>query len=331
MLLDLADRRDVLFVGGKGGVGKTAVASAVALATAREGRRALIVSTDPAHNLGHLWRCPVGDDPVELAPLLRGVEIDPQRTTDAHLDRVRRTMHRLMPERLSGEIRAHLEIARDAPGTHEAAVVERIAEVVEQREEDELLVFDTAQSGYTARLTALPEMMQAWTDGLLSRHERSEDFTAALSELDRDDHPAPAVIGSQRTAVDTDTRAAHGAEITEVLNRRRSRFAALRGTLQDRNRTGSVIVLAAERLAVLETAELHAQLTRAGMPVDALVVNKRSPADSGPLLEARRAQEEWYLAQLRSLLGALPTVEVPLLATDVLGAEGLATFAEHLR
>ena len=61
MLLTLAAERRVLFLGGKGGVGKTTVASAVALAAAREGRRALVVSTDPAHNLGHLWGRRIGD------------------------------------------------------------------------------------------------------------------------------------------------------------------------------------------------------------------------------------------------------------------------------
>src|SRR5690606_35190433 len=59
-LTDLTTHRDVLFVGGKGGVGKTAVASALALDSARSGRPTLVVSTDPAHNLGHLWGRPVG-------------------------------------------------------------------------------------------------------------------------------------------------------------------------------------------------------------------------------------------------------------------------------
>ena len=81
---------------------------------------------------------------------------------------------------------------------------------------------------------------------------------------------------------------------------------------------------------MLETIELHQQLQLAGMAVSVLVVNKRSPADGGPLLAARRVQEERRLADLHDALGDLPTLEVPLLPTDVLGEEGLAAFADHL-
>ena len=86
MLLRLAAERRVLFLGGKGGVGKTTVASAVALAAAREGRRVLVVSTDPAHNLGHLWGQKIGDRATPLGDgvggCLAGLEINPDATTD---------------------------------------------------------------------------------------------------------------------------------------------------------------------------------------------------------------------------------------------------------
>ncbi len=114
MLLELAAQRQVLFVGGKGGVGKTAVASAVALAQARAGRRVLVVSTDPAHNLGHLWQRPVGDRTVPLAEGLEGLEIDPARTTDEHLAAVGKTMRGLMPEHLRGEVDKFLQAVRVA-------------------------------------------------------------------------------------------------------------------------------------------------------------------------------------------------------------------------
>jgi arsenite/tail-anchored protein-transporting ATPase len=317
-LVELTDTRDVLFVGGKGGVGKTAVASALALDRARRGRATLVVSTDPAHNLGHLWQRRIGDEPAELAPGLRGLEIDPHRTTEAHLAAVRTTMRRLMPEHLQREVDRHLELARDAPGTHEAAVLERLAEVVEQRRPGELVVVDTAPSGHTSRLLALPELMQTWTEGLLRRQERSARFGAALRGL-----------GTGPAEAEGDRRARRDAEIREVLDRRRERFRALRDLLRDRARTGFVIVLAAERLPVLETVELHARLSGSGLDVAALVVNKRSPAGAGELLAGRRALEDGYVRQLVGALPGVPLVEVPLLAGEVTG-DGLDELVSQL-
>lgn len=333
-LSDLAASRDVLFVGGKGGVGKTAVACALALQQARAGRPSLVVSTDPAHNLGHLWQRPVGDAPVELAPGLRGLEIDPARTTEEHLRAVRTTMERLMPDHLQGEVKKHLDLAREAPGTHEAAVLERVAEVVEQRREGELVVFDTAPSGHTSRLIALPEMMQAWTEGLLRRQDRSASFGRALRSLegDRAEQAAADVIGAGPGAAarSADRRAQRDGEIRAILDRRQDRFRSLRSVLQSPDQAAFVIVLAAERLPVLETVELEEQLRRAGMHVAALVVNKRSPADGGPLLAARHEVEAGYVAQLDRSLPRLPRVEVPLLAGEVLGEAGLERLAAHL-
>lgn len=316
--LELAARRRVLFVSGKGGVGKTSVASALALARARQGARVLVVSTDPAHNLGHVWDRQVGDTPTRVAEGREGgyvdaIEIDPAATVDRHLAAVGATMRRLLPEHLAGQAERHLALAREAPGTQESAVLERIAETADEGlATHDLVVYDTAPSGHTVRLMALPERMTAWTEELLANRDRSERFGAALRGLG----------GGEE--VDRDH------ELRRVLVRRRERFARLRDAVTDSGTTAFLLVLAAERLPVLETVELHRQLTGLGLTVGGLVVNRRSPPDAGALLADRRVQEERHLATVRDELTGVPVVEVPLLPGDLVGEEALAELGDLL-
>ncbi|GAA1898823.1 TRC40/GET3/ArsA family transport-energizing ATPase [Streptomyces sodiiphilus] len=325
MLLDLITSRKVVFVGGKGGVGKTSVAAALALGRAGAGARVLLVSTDPAHNLGHLWDRPIGDEPVRLAApvpgagdgaggCVDGLEIDPERTVEQHLSAVAATMRRLLPERMHAPAARHLELARQAPGTHESAVLERIAEAVELGEEAyDLVVFDTAPSGHTLRLLALPEQLTSWTETLLANRDRSERFGAAVRGL-----------GGGGEETDRD------AELRRILVRRRNRFSRLREVVTDRAHTGFVIVLTAEPLPVAESVDVYEKLTGLGVDVAALVANRRSPADAGELLARRREREDEHLARLRRQVPDVPLVEVPLLPGDLVGAEALAALAARL-
>ena len=120
-------------------------------------------------------------------------------------------------------------------------------------------------------------------------------------------------------------------QIRILLNRRRRRFSDLRNALNDPERTSFIIVLAAERLPVLETIELNAQLERSGVRVGGLIVNKRLPDGLGDFLTERRTQEEVHLATLKEALPHLPRQDLTLVAHDVVGLEALERFVQALK
>lgn len=327
MLLALAQTKKILFFGGKGGVGKTTVSAATALARSQAGGKVLLVSTDPAHNLGHLFDRAIGPKPVRLAPGLDGLELDPDETVRLHLKEITSSLHKLMPVHLRGEVDKHMALSKDAPGMQEAALMERIAEVVEQGVKDyDLIVFDTAPSGHTARLMALPEMMSAWTEGLIRRQEKADSFAQVVRDLGRDSSLEEKTF----SADSQDAEKMRESGIRGILHRRRLRFTSLRDTLADKAITAFVIVLAAERLPVLETKELHAQLKAANIDVAALVVNKRTPAEDGEFMRARREQEQAHLDVLSKALPNIPRHDLFLVAQDIVGVPALAKLAAKL-
>lgn len=342
MLLDLnalASSRRALFIGGKGGVGKTSTASAVAWDQARQGRKVLVVSTDPAHNLGHLWERQVGDSPVPLwrpsvtgtagdagaagaasnEGLLDGVEIDPDATSQRHLAQVTATLKDLMPPHLHKQVEQHVQLSAHSPGTHESATLERMADLVTHNGHDyDLMIFDTAPSGHTARLLALPEIMTTWTEGLLQRRSKAEKFGAAVRAFDDNDDP------------DSSVGAGRDRRIRQVLTQRKIKFEGLRRLVTDSRQCSFVIVLAPERLPVLESVELYRQLTSLGVDVAGLVVNRLSPTDQGDFLAQRRVAEDRCVQDLRASLPQVPIQGAPLLPYPPTGESGVQMLAELL-
>ncbi len=315
--------RPLLFVGGKGGVGKTTTAAALALRGADQGRRTLLVSTDPAHSLADLFGQTIGNTATELAPSLCALEIDPDQQADAHLATVKTRMKGLVHPRAYDEIDRQLDLARLAPGTMEAAMLERMAEVMAGAGKDyDHVVFDTAPTGHTVRLLSLPEVMAAWTDGLLGHRERSTQLGSALRHLGGGRKKGDD-LSRLESAADHE-EGSRDARLNDVLQERRRKLVRAREQLLDRSACAFLLVLNPDRLSLLETAKASDTLERVSIPVAGLVVNRVLPEDAdGMFLQARRKQEARYLAEIDRTFARLPRVRVPLLPGDVYELETL--------
>ncbi|MBK1734132.1 arsenic-transporting ATPase [Halorhodospira abdelmalekii] len=306
----------ILFFSGKGGVGKTTLAAAYALGAAQAGRRVLLVSTDPAHNLGDVFAHSLGATPQTVRPGLDAVEIDPDAECARYIGRVKENIRACVRSSLIGEAERHIDMAARAPGAYEAALFDRIVAIVldEARPGQpggyDQVIFDTAPTGHTVRLLSLPELMGAWVDGLLryrSAHNRERSQWLGGGEVPED-------------------------PLYDLLSERRWRIAQMRDALLDGRRCAFVLVLTAEHLPIQETARALPDLEAYGLTVWGLAVNKLLPAEAAEsaFLAQRCAAEARHLATIDRLFADRTRLRVPLLGSDVDSLAGLEAIAATL-
>jgi arsenite-transporting ATPase len=266
-----------VIVGGKGGVGKTTIAIALAKAAAPSGR-VLLLSTDPARALGPALGEPVGPHPTKLhsIPGVFAQQLDAAVERDAFLARWRETLVTVIDrgtyldrEDIVGFIDAVL------PGTDEAMALLSLADLAASSEWDRVII-DTAPTGHTLRLLALPQTFRLVVDLLELMQDKHRFMVRALTHRYRAD------------AVDA------------MLAELRQRVDALRALLTDPASTRLVLVARAEPIVVAETERYAAALPALGLTAGALVVNAVSD-DSDPSA----------LASLASLLPDVPHVTIP--------------------
>ncbi|SFF67233.1 arsenite efflux ATP-binding protein ArsA [Halobacillus alkaliphilus] len=301
----------IVFVGGKGGVGKSTSSAAMAAAFAREGYQTLVVSTDPAHNLGDIFHEKLEHEKTKLDANLWGMEVDAEQESKRYIQEVKENLEGLVKSKMVEEVHRQIDMASASPGADEAALFDRLISIIlDEAPNFDKIVFDTAPTGHTVRLLSLPELMSVWIDGMLERRRKTnENYTELLNDGEPVEDP-----------------------IFTILQKRKEKFAAVREIILDEKQTGFIFVLIPERLPILETKQAIKQLAQHDLPIRTLIINKVLPSHAdGTFLERRRRQEQTYLKQIKESFSAQELVEVPLFEEDVSDMDKLMAFADHLR
>jgi arsenite-transporting ATPase len=284
--------------GGKGGVGKTTCAAATGLGLARDGKRTLVLSTDPAHSLA---------DAFEMEHTTGRLQIDENLWIEQAGPEAGERAYRGMVEELSSELRSagigideemveRLFTAGVVPGSDELAALELLAAHVDDDEFDHVVV-DTAPTGHTLRLLDLPAVLRETVAAAstLRGQLRGMVNTARSAVFG----PAAYVMGSTSGAED-------------AFSALDGRMEAVRDLFGDPERLSFRIVCHPEPMVVDETGRLLDRLQDWGVPVDSLVVNRQltDPDPDCRRCSARAREHATQTQRLRTLAEGLSVLEL---------------------
>ncbi|WP_447883819.1 arsenical pump-driving ATPase [Serratia fonticola] len=278
-----------LFFTGKGGVGKTSISCASAITLADAGKRVLLVSTDPASNVGQVFNQPIGNQITAIAtvPGLSALEIDPQAAAQLYRSRIVDPVKGLLPEAVVRSIEEQLSGAC----TTEIAAFDEFTGLLTDAallNDFDHVIFDTAPTGHTIRLLQLPG---AWSSFI----DNNPEGSSCLGPL-------------------------------AGLEKQRDRYAQALQALSDATRTRLILVARAQKSTLTEVARTHHELAQVGLRNQFLVINGTLPeaeTQADKLARALYLREQRALSELPDVLTALPRDDLMLQPVNMVGTDAL--------
>ncbi|MBC3880961.1 arsenical pump-driving ATPase [Undibacterium sp. LX40W] len=278
-----------VFFTGKGGVGKTSLACATAIRLADQQKRVLLVSTDPASNVGQVFGIHIGNHitAVTAVPHLSALEIDPQAAAQQYRDRIVEPARGVLDDTV---VNAMEEQLSGACTTEIAAFDEFTALLTDTTITSQFdhIIFDTAPTGHTIRMLQLPG---AWSSFL----DEGKGDASCLGPL--------AGLGKQK-----------------------EQYHAAVAALADPLKTRMILVARAQTTALREAARTHEELSAIGFRSQYLVINGVMPAAEtmhDELALALYHREQLALQKMSAVLSTLPKDQLQLLGFDLVGLPAL--------
>ena len=301
-----------LFFGGKGGVGKTAMAGATALWLAQQGRRTLLASTNPVHSLSGLLGQDVsgGHTAVTGVPNLRAYEIDTRETIERSKKDIREKIQWFLKfADISTKAEDFVESATMNPAFEESAMFENMVEMM-LKQEYEVYVFDTAPTANARRLLGMSKVYSLWVDKMLKSREEARTLREMLSF----------------------TKKKEKDPLLEYLLGFRERMGQARRLLTDAAKTAFFFVTLPEALPIAVITRFIGWFHEFGIPVGGVIVNmvidrQALGADVPEFVLNRMRMQDDHMATIREKFDGRVRAVVPLFDDEVRGTAMLGRAA----
>ncbi|XP_068330287.1 ATPase GET3A-like [Pyrus communis] len=291
-----------VFVGGKGGVGKTTCSSILSILLSRVRSSVLIISTDPAHNLSDAFQQKFTKTPTLVNGFtnLYAMEVDP---TVEHEDM----------SGSDGMDNLFSDLANAIPGIDEAMSFAEMLKLV-QTMDYSVIVFDTAPTGHTLRLLQFPSTMEKGLAKVMSLKNKFGGLMTQMTSLFGvgDEFGEDAILGKLEGMKD----------VIEQVNQQ----------FKDPDLTTFVCVCIPEFLSLYETERLVQELTKFEIDTHNIIINQVLYDEEGTestLLKARMRMQQKYLDQFYMLYDDFNITKLPLLPEEVTGVDALKAFSCH--
>jgi arsenite-transporting ATPase len=294
---------------GKGGVGKTSVAAATALACADRGYRTIILSTDIAHSLGDAFDRRLGPTPLEISPNLWAQESDVFFNVARYWGQIQAYAASVLRWRGLDEVMA--EEMTVLPGMDEVGSLLWIADHHDSGKYD-VVVVDAAPTGETLRLLSLPEAAKWWMEKVEPIGRRITKLTGPIIKR---------VVGMPMPGDDVFNAG-------EELFRRLEHMHDL---LIDPERTSVRVVLTLEQVVIKEAQRSFTYFHLYGYPTDLVVANRVLPDAVGwHYFKGWHEMQQRYFPMVEQAFAPIPILQAPFLDREIIGLPVLTDLGGQL-
>ena len=308
-------RLKYIFFGGKGGVGKTVMAGAAALWSAKQGKKTLLASTNPVHSLSNLFEQNVFGRPVVVCDeeKCHAFEIDTRETIERSKKNIREKINWFLKfADITTKAEDFIESATMNPAFEESAMFENMIDLMFKDEYD-FYVFDTAPTANARRLLGMSKVYGLWVDKMLKSKEEATSLRDLLSFTKKKEEDP----------------------LLDYLLSFKDRMAHAKELLTDDALTAFFFVTLPESLPIAVITRFINWFYEFGIPVGGVVVNGVIPkeqivVDTAEFVQNRIKMQEEHMEQIWKIFGDKVRAVAPLFETEVKGTKMLNRMVEQL-